>query len=532
MAKPERYWSKKSPEGTTYDVIVIGSGMGGMTTASMLARLGRKVLVLEQHYVPGGFTHVFSRKGFTWDVGVHAIGEVTEHAMTGRVLSWLSQGELTWSSLGSAYEHFHFPDGMTIDFPDNPAQFRQNLIDAFPNEVESIDAYLAKVRKVAHAMKSYYMARIMPSSVGVLAEKLFARQAQKYLTMTTKEVIDGITDNPRLRAVLCGQWGYYGSVPSKSSFAMQALVAKHFMWGGYYPDGGSAEIARTLLKTVADNGGWTRICADVEEILLEDGVAVGVRVNGEELRAGCIVSACGILSTVERLLPPPYNNAEWAKETKKLDPAPAHLCLYLGFEGDIREGGASGANEWFYDTWDMEIGHWLIDADEPVGESHCLYCSFPSLKDPRHDPGPDQRHTGEVVTFVPYELFEKWEGSRWRKRGDEYEQLKERIHDAMLKQYFKKMPELEKYLVYSELSTPISTHWFCRPMRGSIYGLEPTPERFENTALRPKSEVKNLFFSGCEVTTVGVMGAMMGGLLCAAAIDPRGVFNAVREAGS
>ena len=529
MAKPERYWSKKSPEGATYDVIVIGSGMGGMTTASMLARLGQKVLVLEQHYVPGGFTHVFSRKGFTWDVGVHAIGEVTEHAMTGRVLSWLSQGELTWSSLGSTYEHFHFPDGMTIDFPDNPGQFRQNLIDAFPDEVDSIDAYLAMVRKVAHAMKSYYMARIMPSSVGVVAEKLFARQAQKYLTMTTKEVIDGITDNPRLRAVLCGQWGYYGSVPSKSSFAMQALVAKHFMWGGYYPDGGSAEIARTLLKTVADNGGWTRICADVEEILVEDGVAVGVRVNGEELRAPRIVSACGILSTVERLLPAPYNQAKWAQETKELDPAPAHLCLYLGFEGDIREGGASGANEWFYDTWDMETGDWLIDADAPVGESHCLYCSFPSLKDPRHDAGPDERHTGEVVTFVPYELFEKWEDSRWRKRGDEYDALKKRIHDAMLKQYFKKMPELEKYLVYSELSTPISTHWFCRPMRGSIYGLEPTPERFGNPALRPRSEVKNLFFSGCEVTTVGVMGAMMGGLLCAAAMEPRGVFNVVRE---
>ena len=310
MAKPERYWSKKSPEGATYDVIVIGSGMGGMTTASMLARLGQKVLVLEQHYVPGGFTHVFSRKGFTWDVGVHAIGEVTEHAMTGRVLSWLSQGELTWSSLGSTYEHFHFPDGMTIDFPDNPTQFRQNLIDAFPDEVDAIDAYLAMVRKVAHAMKSYYMARVMPSSVGVVAEKLFARQAQKYLTMTTKEVIDGITDNPRLRAVLCGQWGYYGSVPSKSSFAMQALVAKHFMWGGYYPDGGSAEIARTLLKTVADNGGWTRLCADVEEILVENGIAVGVKVNGKELRAARIVSACGILSTVERLLPPPYKGKQ------------------------------------------------------------------------------------------------------------------------------------------------------------------------------------------------------------------------------
>ena len=175
------------------------------------------------------------------------------------------------------------------------------------------------------------------------------------------------------------------------------------------------------------------------------------------------------------------------------------------------------------------MDHWVLDPDQPIGEADCLYCSFPSLKDPRHDPGEKQRHTGEVVTFVPYELFEKWEDSRWRKRGEDYEELKQRIHDAMLRQYFKLMPGLEKYLVYSELSTPISTHWFCRPMRGSIYGLEPTPERFENTALRPGSEIGNLFFSGCEVTTVGVMGAMMGGLLAAAAIDPRGVFKAVKD---
>ncbi len=531
MARPDRYWSKRAPEGATYDTIIIGSGMGGMTTASLLAKLGQKVLVLEQHYVPGGFTHVFSRKGFTWDVGVHAIGEVTEHSMTGRLLSWLSQEELTWSSLGETYEHFHFPGGLHVEFPDSPEQFRQNLVEAFPAEEAAIDEYLAMVRRVAHAMKSYYMARIMPSSIGEPLEKLFARKARNYLTMTTKEVIDGLTDDPNLRTVLCGQWGYYGSVPSKSSFAMQALVAKHFLWGGYYPDGGSAEIARTLLKTVADAGGWTRICANVEQILVEDGTAVGVIVNGEEVRAERVVSACGVLSTVERLLPEPWCDADWARSTKQLNPAPAHLCLYLGFEGDIREAGASGANEWFYNTWDMDLDHWLIDPNEPIGEAPVLYCSFPSLKDVRHDPGEKQRHTGEVVTFVPYELFEQWEDTRWRKRGSEYEDLKQRIHDAMLAQYFRHMPELEKHLVYSELSTPLSTHWFCRPMRGSIYGLEPTPERFENAALRPTSAIRKLYFSGCEVTTVGVMGAMMGGLLAAAAIDPRGVFKAMRALG-
>ena len=527
MTKPTRYWSKRAPDGASYDTIVIGSGMGGMTTAAMLAKLGQKVLVLEQHYVPGGFTHVFRRQGFTWDVGVHAIGEVTKHSFTGRVLSWLSGGDLTWSTLGEEYEHFHFPGGLTIAFPDEPQKFRQNLLDAFPDEEEAIDGYFRLVREVSHAMKSYYMARIMPSSVGAMAEKLFARRAQKWLTTTTQEVVEGLTDDPRLRAVLCGQWGYYGSTPSKSSFAMQALVAKHFAWGGYYPDGGSAEIARTLLKTVADAGGWTRICADVEEILIEGGRAVGVRVNGEEVRAKTIVSACGILSTVERLLPASVQDARWARETRKLKPAPAHVCLYLGFEGDITEAGASGANEWFYGTWDMEKADWPLEGDD-LGEALCLYCSFPSLKDVRHDPGPKQRHTGEVVTFVPYELFERWEDTAWRKRGDDYEALKQRIHDAMLEQYLQKMPGLRKHLVYSELSTPTSTQTFCRPMKGSIYGIEPTPERFENPWLRPKSPVDGLFFSGCEVTTVGVMGAMMGGLMAAAAIEPRATFKALK----
>ena len=149
-----------------------------------------------------------------------------------------------------------------------------------------------------------------------------------------------------------------------------------------------------------------------------------------------------------------------------------------------------------------------------------LYCSFPSLKDPEHDPGELNRHTGEVVTFVPYSVFELWKDERWKKRGPDYETFKQRMTERMLEQLLSHMPELRSMIAYTELSTPVSTEHFVRPMKGSIYGIEPTPGRFENRWLRPRAPIDGLFFSGSEVATVGVIGAMMGGVLSAVSAEP------------
>ncbi len=521
MTRDEKPWSKEIPDGR-WDYVVIGSGMGGMTAAATLAKLGRRVLVLEQHYVPGGFTHMFKRPGYTWDVGVHAVGEVTEHALTGRVLRALTDGELRWASLGPVYDEFYFPDGFRIDFPDSPAQFRDNLLDAFPDEREAIDGYLHLVRAVSNSMKSYYLSRVTPAKVGQVTDRLFARKAQDYLTRRTAEVVNELTDDERLRAVFTAQWGYYGSVPSRSSFAIQALVVKHFSHGGYYPVGGASRIAETLLRAVSNAGGWTAIRADVARILVENGGARGVELaDGRRIEAKRVISAAGVASTVRRLLPAPFKDDPWAREVEALPAGPAHVCLYLGFEGDIREAGASAANKWFYETWDMEDDAWRVDPDaESLDPASVLYCSFPSLKDPEHDPGEHVRHTGEVVTFVPYDVFTPWRDGRWKKRGDDYEAFKQRMTDQLLAQLFARLPKLEPMLRFAELSTPVSTEYFVRPVRGSIYGLEPTVGRFESPWLRPRAPVKGLFFAGSEVATVGVIGAMMGGLLSVLSAEP------------
>ena len=127
-----------------FDIIVIGSGMGGMTTATALSRTGHKVLLLEQAQNIGGLTHTFSREGFAWDVGLHYCGLFGHDQFAGRILDWLSGGAVEFRSIGTVYDVLHFPDDFHIPVARPAEAYKMELKDQFPGHVSEIDAYLKR----------------------------------------------------------------------------------------------------------------------------------------------------------------------------------------------------------------------------------------------------------------------------------------------------------------------------------------------------------------------------------------------------
>lgn len=498
-----------------WDAVVIGSGIGGLACAAALAHMKCRVLVLERHDVAGGLTQTFSRDGYTWDVGVHYLGDMAPGRPTRRVLDWLSDGAIEMAPLGAVYDTVRFPGDFEFQYARPEAALRASLKEKFPQSARDIDVFLEAIADAERAARALFASRSMPGPLGKLLGVLQGRKLRRWWGRTTAEVLREIVGDPRLRAVLCAAWGDHGGRPAKGSFGLQAVVMRHYLNGAWYPVGGAGVFARALGKTIGVAGGEVRTGSAVEAITVEDGAAAGVKLaSGETIAASHVVSDAGAHNTVARLLPAAARESDWAREILGFQPSFCHLQLYLGLEGDIRARGASSSNYWFYDTWDVGAAEWSDPFEQPVPP--LVFVSFPSLKDPEHG-----KHTAEAVAFTRWEVFGEWQDSEYGARPPAYQGFKALIEERLFAQFERRFPTLAPLVRWRELSTPLSTASFTGAWRGASYGLEPTPRRFLSRHLGVRTPIRGLYLAGQDAATTGVTGAMMGGVLAAAAIEPR-----------
>jgi len=502
-----------------YDVVVIGSGIGGLVTAALLAEHGRlRVLVLERHYTAGGFTHTFRRPGFEWDVGVHYIGKVNEQGSVLRaVFDHLTSGELEWADMGDGYDTIAFGDER-YPLPRGKAALRHMLVSRFPAEAQGIDRYFACVEAAVHRSSLFFGEKALPSFLSRAFGPALRYPFLRYARRSTADVISECVGDPRLRGVLTAQWGNYGLTPSQSSFGIHALVADHYFGGAAYPVGGASRIAETIIPKIERHGGAVLTRAEVQSILLEGTRAIGVRMaDGREFRAECVVSDAGVAATFGALMPQHVLVELGARWAAPAAPSIAHVCLYLGIRGTAAELGLPKTNLWVYGGYDHD-GNFARFREDPASSFPVVFISFPSSKDPDFE----RRHPGlatvDIITLVPYEWFRPWENGRWQKRGAEYEAFKARLAERLLQTAFREVPSIQGKIHHAELSTPLSTRHFAGHAHGEIYGLAHSPARFDARWLRAKTPVNGLFLCGADICCCGVAGALAGGVLSACAV--------------
>ncbi len=501
------------------DTIIIGSGAGGLSAAICLSKAGQRVLVLEQHDVPGGWCHSFYLNGHRFSPGVHYIGLLGEGESTRTLYEGLGiANDLVFFRMNpEGYEHC-FIGEERIDLPGNFDDLNASLGQRFPKEKKRLNHYLKLVRNVSRQIQ------LIPKMSGFwdnITIPFRTKHMGKFALFSLKRVINWHIKDPLLQKVLNIQWGDHGLAPARASFPLHCAVMDHYFSGGYYPMGGGAAIVKSMTKAVQRNGGTILTGTAVKSILLEGDKrkkAIGVELeNGEKIYASRIISNADPGVTYLNLVKEQNLSAKLLKKLNRTKYSCSSLMLFLTVDIDVRKLGMDSGNIWMMDNKDMDkIYEEMTDVDITSGEVFPgIFISCTTLKDPTSYDG--KHHSLEVITYINPDSFAQFNKEN-EKRSKEYMKFKEILTNKMINTLELAVPGIRDNILYKELGTPITNKHYLNATNGSVYGTEKTFRQIGPFAFRAKSEIENLYMCGASIQSHGVAGASYSGVQTAATI--------------
>jgi len=499
-----------------FDTIIIGSGVGGLTAAICLAKAGQKVLVLEQHDVPGGWCHSFHLDGHRFSPGVHYVGLMGEGDSTNMLFKSLGiANDLVFFKMNkNGYEHCHIGNEI-IDMPADVQSLYQTLAARFPHEKEGLKNYLELVEKVSNQIL------MVPKTKGFWAHLTVpfrTKEMGKNGLFSLKKIIDKHISDPLLKAVLNIQCGDHGLPPTKASFALHCMLMFHYLKGGYYPMGGGAAIAKAMTRAIRKHNGEVRLCSPVQKILIQNKKAVGVELaSGESLYAKNILSNADPSTTYLKLIGKQHLSNSIQKKLASTKYSVSSLILFLTLHMDVTKYGVDSGNIWYLRNHNMdEVYAQTLHGKVDEGEDFAaVFISCTTLKDPTSFDG--RHHSFEVVTFVDYKTFDAF-NNEGDYHSEAYTLFKQKIINKLMNNVERVIPNAKQHIVTAQLGTPKTNQHYIQSTNGSVYGTEKVLTQIGPFAYRHKSEIEGLFLCGASTSSHGVGGASHSGVEAAAKI--------------
>ena len=523
------------------DVLVIGSGISGLLTAALLSKLGYKCVVVEQHDQAGGSTHTFEEAGFEFDTGLHYVGDVLGILLN----AGTSGAPIEWACTGHVVDEVVCgSERVPIRHP--KARFLEELHEHFPKERRAINAYARKLDSAKLALGSRLVLKLVPLW---LVQILLPLCRTLLPLTTTHDTLAALTSNQKLINLLSYVWGTFGLPPSRSPFAMTAIIQTHYFNGGFYPVGGCSQLAAKLVPTITNAGGKVLVRAPVEQLLFDKqgGRCIGALIKGHSVHAKRVVSAAGMLNTL-KLLPeperarvvgegkggggspllrdgPPLRCDNAGGDDGTIEPSNAFAYLFVGLESGGSDALATTLpkhNMWVLPSWEHERDS-ALPRSIPDADAHpmLLFISSPSAKDPSWSARYPGKHTLVALAPTRFEYWSERGGARLHHRGATYDAFKARMQERMLEEVLVQLPDIRPHVKHVTLGSPLSNNFFLGTSWGEAYGLEHSARRFEATYLRPTTAIPGLYLTGQDTFTDGVAGGALSALVTASVVDPR-----------
>jgi all-trans-retinol 13,14-reductase len=505
----------KKTEGT-YDVIVIGAGLGGLSAAAAFARQGFKTLVLEQHSVPGGYASAFTRPGgFTFDVSLHSTTVGIRNGVANLIAGFPEIQDIIFVPHKTLYRAVYPDHDIRVPHRDVPGYIKV-LQDNFPEEKQGIADLVADMTGLTEEVNRITAAE---GKVDMSRFPLDFPHLFKNFNRTWGAMVDDRIKGPKLKAVVSGLWGYFGLPPSKLSTYYYAMpVIGYLEGGGYYPIGTSQKISDAFADLIRSKGGEIKLMTRVEKILTRNHTAYGVRTaDGTEYLARAVVSNANAVDTFTKMLDEKDFLRSYLDRMSKFSVSYSTFQVWLGLKKDlVREVGLGDSEIFFHPGYDIEAEYEAILAGD-MSERGFGLTIYDNLY-----PGcsPRGKNTINIISSQGYEPWKRFEADYFKGNKDAYYREKKRIADLLIDRAEEKfLPGLRDSIEVMEAATPLTNVRFTGNYRGAIYGWDQTVDNSGNRRVQHDTPIKNLFLSGAWTAPGGGYGACIpSGLMCFAKV--------------